>query len=150
MDRRELLGVLGVGAFGIAATGGTARADREGHEHDEHVAMLGRCAKVCNEAARHCLGELKKGGEHQDHHAKAHEATMDCQAFCTLAAALTARSSRMSKYAYAACADACRDCAAACEGQQAEIMQACLKACRECEQMCRQLMKEGDRASGDR
>ena len=139
MDRRKMLGVLGAGTAGlVAVSGGAARADHE-HDHEGHIKTMGECAKLCNEAGHHCLTELKKGGPHAELHAKSHEAVMDCQAFCTLAAALMARSSPMAKYAHAACADACRDCAAACEGQTAEIMKACVKACRECEQVCRQM-----------
>src|SRR6185437_3267992 len=112
MDRRELLG----GLAGMVALGtGSARADHKGHPHSEHIQVISACARVCNEASHHCLGRLKQGGPHADHHAKAHEAAMDCQAFCTLTAALTARSSPMARYAFAACADACRDCALACE-----------------------------------
>jgi hypothetical protein len=137
MVRRELLGVLSAGAAGLAVLGGaSARAD-EGHEHDGHIKTLNECAKVCNEASHHCLGEVKKGGPHAEHHAKAHEAAMDCQAFCTLTAALMARSSPMAKYAHAACADACRDCAAACEGHQDAIMKECVQACHDCEKVCR-------------
>ncbi len=119
MDRRELLSVLGAGAAGLVAmSGGTANAATEG-PHDGHIKTIGECAKVCNEAAHHCLTELKKGGgAHAEHHAKSHEAAMDCQEFCTLTATLMARSSPMAKYAHQACSDACRDCAAACEGQQ--------------------------------
>ena len=139
MDRRDLLSALGAGAAGLVALGGgTARADQE-HEQGEHVKTIGECALVCNQAAHHCLSELKKGGPHAELHAKSHEAAMDCQAFCALTATLMARSSPYSKYAHRACADACRDCAAACEGQQDEIMKECVKACRECEQVCRQM-----------
>ena len=140
MDRRELLGVLGAGAAGLVALGGgSARANQGGHEHDEHLGAIGHCAKVCNQAAHHCLGELKKGGPHAEHHARSHEATMDCQAFCALTAALMARSSPYARYAHRACADACRDCAAACVGQEDAIMKECVKACRECEKVCREM-----------
>ena len=139
MDRRELLGVLGAGAASLVALSGNARAEREGHEHDEHIRIMGECAKLCNEAAHHCLGEATKGGSHAEHHAKSLAATIDCQGFCVLTAALMARSSPMAKYAHHACADACRDCAAACEGQQAEIMKECVKACHDCEKVCRQM-----------
>jgi hypothetical protein len=66
-----------------------------------------------------------------------------CQASCVLTATLTARSSPMADYAHKACADACRDCAAACEGHKDDIMTGCVKACRECEEVCRQLGKAG-------
>lgn len=139
MDRRQWLGAFGASAAGLASAGVTdAHADHEGHQHDEHVNLLGKCAKICNEAAHHCLGMLVKGGPHSQHHAKSHEAAMDCQAFCGLTAMLAARSSPMAKYAHQACADACRDCAAACEGQEHEIMKQCAAICRECEKVCRQ------------
>lgn len=149
MDRRELLGLLGAGVAGLVTVGsGTARADHE-HEHDEHIKTIGNCAKVCNEAAHHCLTELRKGGGvHTEYHAKAHEAAMDCQAFCVLTATLMARSSPYAKYAHPACADACRDCAAACEGQQDEIMKECVKACRGCEEVCRRMIKSDGGGTG--
>ena len=143
MDRRELLSALAAGAAGLVAlSGGTARADQQ-QEHGEHVKTIGECALVCNQAAHHCLSELKKGGPHAELHAKSHEAAMDCQEFCALTATLMARSSPYSKYAHRACADACRDCAAACEGQQDEIMKECVNACRECEKVCRQMAHGG-------
>jgi len=95
--------------------------------------------KLGKGAAHHCLDQLKKGGPHADHHARSHEAAMDCQAFCTLAATLMARSSPMAKYAHQACADAWWDCAAACGGHQDEIMKECVKSCQECEKLCRQM-----------
>ncbi len=140
MDRRELLSGLGGGMAGLAALGvGTARADQKGHPHVEHCQTLSDCARTCNEASHHCLGQVAKGGPHAEYHVKAHEAAMDCQAFCTLTATLAARSSPMARYAHAACADACRDCAAACEGHQDEIMKECVTACQNCEKMCRQM-----------
>lgn len=139
MRRRELMGVMTAGVTGLVALGGgTALADHE-HPHDEHIKIMADCARVCNEAAHHCLTEVKKGGPHAEHHAKAHEAAMDCQEFCTLTAALMARSSPMAKYAHPACADACRDCAAACGGHKDEVMAECVKACRACEKVCREM-----------
>ena len=140
MDRRELLSVLGAGAAGLVAFGGgEARAAGQSDEHEEHIKTIGRCALECNEAAHHCLEELKKGGPHAAHHAKSHEASMDCQAFCVLTATMSARSSPMAKYAHAACADACRDCAAACAGHDAKVMTDCVQACLACEKICRSM-----------
>ena len=152
MERRELLGVLGAGAAGFVALGeATAHAHPGGHGRDEQIRTLGDCAKVCNEAAHHCLEQVKKGGPHAEQHVKSHEAAMDCQAFCALTATLMARSSPMAPYAHAACADACRDCAAACQGHQDDVMKACVKACLECEKMCRQMGKSaGDRPASTR
>ena len=98
-----------------------------------------RLCQVLQRGGPSLLGELKKGEPHAEYHAAAHEAAMDCQAFCTLTAALMARSSPMAKYAHQACGNACHDCAAACEGHQDEIMKECVKACRDCEKVCRQM-----------
>ena len=115
MDRRELLGVLSAGAAGLVAlSGGQARADLDG-PHDDPIKTLGECAKICDEAAHHCLDELRKGGKHAEDHAKAHEAAMDCRAFCVLAATLMARKSPMARYAHMGAVAACRECAEACD-----------------------------------
>lgn len=140
MDRRELLGILGAGAAGLVAwPGGRARADFEG-PHDDHIKTLGECAKACDEAARHCLDELYKGGKHAEDHARAHEAAMDCQAFCVLTATLMARKSPMAKHAHLGAVAACGKCASACEGCQDVIMKECAQACRVCEKICRQVV----------
>ncbi len=148
MERRELLGMLGAGTAGLVAFGRTARADHT-HEHmhgeaeHAHIETIGKCAVVCNEAAHHCLHQLSEGKGDLQHHARSHELTMDCQAFCVLTATLMARSSPLAAYAHKACADACRDCAAECEKSKAdhEIMQACAESCRACEKACRAMAK---------
>ena len=136
MDRRQLLGVLSASAAGLVALGGgQALADLE-EPYDDPIKTLGECAKICDEAANHCLDELRKGGKHAEAHAKTHEAVMDCQAFCVLTATLMARKSPMAKYAHLGSVAACRDCAAACEDCQHSIMKECAKLCRECEKYC--------------
>jgi len=154
MERRELLGLLGAGTAGLLLTrGAEARADgKAAVDMSEHVKVIGECAKACNEAAHHCLKKLADDStQHREHHAKAHELTMDCQAFCTLTASLAARSSPLAHYAHQACAEACRCCADECEKGQDEIMKACAQKCRECERICKAMSKAGDsqiRASG--
>jgi hypothetical protein len=144
MDRREMLGLVGAGTAGLMFAGGReARADHEHHHHDEHIRTLGECAKLCNEAAHHCLGELSKGSSKAEMHAKSHEMTMDCQAFCTLSAALMARSSTLAVHASRACAEACKCCAEACAMHDDEIMKACAEKCRECEKLCRAMVESG-------
>src|SRR4051812_6589518 len=137
MDGRELLGVLGAGGL-VALRASQARADHTG-PHDDPIKPLGECAKACDEAARHCLDELRKGGQHAERHAKANAAAMDCQAFCVLTATLMARRSPLVKYAHAGAAAACSSCATACAGLPDRIMETCAKLCRECEKMCRRM-----------
>ncbi len=95
MDRRELLGVLGAGTAGLIACGGVSAAvtGNAQQQHDEHIKTIDECAKVCNQASHHCLEEMSKGGSHNELHAKSHAATIDCQEFCRVTAALMARSS---------------------------------------------------------
>jgi hypothetical protein len=146
MVRRELLGYMGIGAAGLLATG-PAGAVAGGKERDEghaseHAKTIGRCALACNEAAHFSLEHLKKeGSEEREHHAKAHELATDCQAFCTLAATLTARSSPLAQYAHQACAEACRCCADECEKGHGEVMENCARMCRECSELCRRMSK---------
>jgi hypothetical protein len=144
MDRRELLGLLGVGTAGLfLAEGAVAQADdKEGGKMEGHIKTIGECVRVCNEAAHHCLGKLREESvQNREHHAKAHELTMDCQAFCVLTATLMARSSPLVQYAHQACAEACRCCADECEKGQGEIMKTCAQKCRECERICKAMGK---------
>jgi len=164
MERRELLGILGAGAAGMAAIrGGEALAQDPGQAQGQQSgakrgghSIMDECARVCNETATHCLHQAQQaaagGGQDQGRgtHLKAHEATMDCQAFCHLTSALMARKSPMAAYAHQACADACRDCAEACEKGQDEVMKHCAEVCRQCEQHCRQHAGQAQRASTSR
>jgi hypothetical protein len=147
MERRELLGLLGAGTAGLLLSrGAEARADGTAvADMSEHIKTIGECAKACNEAAHHCLEKLaEENTQHREHHAKAHELTMDCQAFCTLTAALAARSSPLALYAHQACAEACRCCADECEKGQGEVMRTCAQKCRECERVCRGMSRSAE------
>lgn len=142
MDRRELLTMLGTGAAGLlvtnSANASAAAGDDEKQAMHEHLEKMGKCAIVCNATAHHCLEQLKKAnGEEREVHVKALQMTADCQTFCVQAATLMARSSPLAAYAHAACADACRDCAAACDKGHDDMMKKCAEACRECEEACR-------------
>jgi len=141
MKRRELLATAGVGAAGLLLSGAARAAGDDAPDKEvdhEHLKKIGECAMICNAAAHHCLGQLKKEGvKHRDLHANAHEMTMDCQTFCVQVATLMMRHSPLAKYAHAACADACRDCAAACDKLDADIMKKCAEVCRACEEVCR-------------
>ena len=144
-----MIGSLGIGAATLTARAAVAQQEKAAHDphaHDEHLAVLARCAKVCNETAHHCLMELAKGGEDAKAHATVHGLTMDCQAFCVLAGTLMARSSPLAGPAHVACAEACARCAEACEKHQDTdaIVKECAEACRACEKACREMAKHGD------
>jgi hypothetical protein len=150
MERREILAVLGLGTLGLVGSrSGEALAQDQpvGLRHESH-GILDECARTCNETSSHCLHlALQGGGVVPSAHLKAHEAMMDCQAFCHLTSALNARKSPMASYAHRACAEACRDCAQACEKGQDEVMKRCAEVCRRCEQHCRQHSQQVERAA---
>lgn len=149
MDRRELLGVLGAGAVGLAGFApGEVRGDEEhkGHHHDKMhedcMKACADCARWCNETSGHCLEQLREGSGDRKIHAQVHELTMDCQEFCVLSATLIARGSDLMMYSCDACADACRVCADACDKHpESEMVKACAEACRTCERSCRAMVK---------
>jgi hypothetical protein len=141
MERRELLGLMGVGAAGLLGAG-TARAGSQQDEKDkthEHMKIMGACIHACNELAHHSLKHLAGDkSEHREHVAKVHELTMDCGAICTLTATLMLRQSPLAKPMHQACAEACGTCAAECEKGQSDIAKKCAEACRACEKFCKE------------
>lgn len=151
MDRREMLGLLGIGAVSLAALPDReARADQTHRNHDkacdacmeECMKNCGECAKICNQMAAHCLDMLCEGKGDREHHAKAHSLGMDCQEFCVLSAQMMARDSALMVYSCGACAEACKKCAEACEKEKgSEIMTECAEKCRKCETSCREMVK---------
>jgi hypothetical protein len=142
MDRRELLGVLGATAAGLAAvTGGRAGAAQGGHHdkvHEDCLKACQDCAKACDETFHHCYRQVAEG---RREHAKALHLASDCAAFCGLSACMVARNSPLMVHACAACAEACKDCAAECDKFDSAEMKACAKSCRDCEQACREMVK---------
>jgi hypothetical protein len=142
MDRRDLLGILGAGAAGLTAlNGGQAQAQAQAqhpHHHDpEHGECLKAClhgGEVCNETFHYSFGHLKDG---HTEHAKVAELTIDCQDFCTIAAALLSRESTLLGHACLACAEACKACAEECKKHDDKQMKECVEACLACEKTCR-------------
>ncbi len=106
--RREMLGVLGTGAAGLAlltnrseAAAGQAPASGDAHaNHDpRHAEMLkecdeacGHCEAACNAAFHHCISQAAAG---KSEHAKMAQLVIDCAAFCTLSATMISRHSSL-------------------------------------------------------
>ncbi|MGP0064800.1 MAG: four-helix bundle copper-binding protein [Isosphaeraceae bacterium] len=152
--RRELLGVLGTGAAGLAfltnrsEAAGQAPASKDAHAgHDPRHAEImkecdeacGHCEAACNLAFHHCITQAAAG---KVEHAKMAQLVVDCAAFCTLSAAMIARHSSLMMESCRACAEACRRCAEEC-GSVAndDTMKACAIACRKCEESCRNMIR---------
>ena len=154
-NRRELLGVLGTGAAGLAILTDRSEAGQETvapavgtqHHHDpRHAAMLkecaeacGHCEATCDETFHHCVTQAAAG---KAEHARMAQMVIDCAAFCSLAAAMIARHSALMVESCRACAEACRRCAAECSSSGAdEQMKKCIAACKSCEESCRNMVK---------
>ena len=141
MQRRELLGVLGATAAGLAALSGaeahafTAAPDKA---HEDCLASCTDCAKECNETTHHCAMLLAEG---KKEHAKALLLASDCAAFCELSATMIAKQSAMMVHSCAACAEVCKACAAECSKFDMPQMKDCAEACLECEKSCRAMVK---------
>lgn len=145
MDRREMLGAVGLGTAGLLAMGGHARGAQSGHldpEKTRCIQSCNECATACEEASHHCLMELEEGKGDRRVHAQAHHMAMDCAALCRMAAAFMARQSPLHGDVCQACAEACRRCAEACaKGQNVTVMEECARICRECEKSCRDMAR---------
>jgi hypothetical protein len=141
INRREILGVVGVGFAGVAL-GATETQAQHPHHHDklhgDCLKACEACATVCNETFHHSFGKVKDG--HAEHHRVA-VLTIDCQGFCELSANLMARESPLVAIASLACADACKACAAECSRHDDPQLKECLEACKKCETLCREMAK---------
>jgi hypothetical protein len=141
MNRREILGVVGVGFAGITLGATEARAQHPHHHdklHGECLKACEACATICNETFHHCFHKVRDG--HADHHRTA-ILTIDCQEFCRLSAELMARESPLIATACLACADACNLCGVECSRHDDPQIKECAEACKKCEETCRALAK---------
>jgi hypothetical protein len=141
MDRRELLGALGLGAIGLAAS--PARADDQGHHHhdkvhDDCIKACGDCAEVCSENFNHCFHLVEQG---QKDHARSARLSLDCAEFCGLAVCLMTRDSELMAESCRACAEACDRCGSECAKFDSEMMKRCAKACKDCADACRKMVE---------
>jgi hypothetical protein len=151
MDRREMLGVLGAGAAGLAAL--SAHADDKSDDHcceldQAHADCLkacADCAKACDQTFHHCYTKLAEG---KKEHAKALHLSSDCAGFCGLSACMIAKQSPLMVYSCASCADACRATVAEVEKFDSAEMQAAAKKLRECEKSCRTMVANMKMQSG--
>jgi hypothetical protein len=135
MDRRAMLGMLGVGAVGVTFAG---------HEAEAGVTMLDKvhadCLKACSDCAQscdmtfhHCYTQVAEG---KRDHAKPLHLVSDCAGFCNLSASLIAKKSPFMTYSCQACAEACKATAAVVEKFDSEEMRMAAEKLRACEKSC--------------
>jgi hypothetical protein len=147
MNRREILGVVGVGLTGVALGATESRAQHPHHHdklHGDCIKACEECHTICNETFHHCFHKVKDG--HADHH-RAAILTIDCEEFCDLAADLMARESPLITTACLACAEACKACADECSQHDDLQLKECAESCKKCEASCREMAKA--KAIGD-
>lgn len=151
MDRREMLGLLGAGAAGLAAL--NAQADEKSGDHcceldQAHADCLkacSDCAKACDQTFHHCYMQVAEG---KKEHAKSLHLASDCAGFCSLSACMIAKHSPLMMYSCEACADACRTTAAEVGKFNSEEMQNAARKLRECEKSCRTMVADMKAKSG--
>jgi hypothetical protein len=147
MDRREVLGVLGVAAAGLTAgTGADAQPPKAaGHgEHDEHAKMMAKtcseCADECDAGFHHCHMQLATG---KKDYAGAEHLCLDTATMCRCAASLCARVSPLMGVCCRACAECCDACIKECErfndADMRKLIEACRKTAKECRQMAQMM-----------
>jgi hypothetical protein len=149
MDRRELLGVLGATAAGLAAvTGGTASAQEKGEHghgkggiHAQCAEACVDCEKHCNEGFHHCYKQVQAG---KQDYVKAMHLCVDCGDVCSTSGKLVARMSPLMAHTCRACAECCDDCIAACEKLNDPEMKEVVKALQTCIRSCREMIRMMD------
>jgi predicted ATPase len=143
MDRREMLGVLGVGTLGLTAfSSREARADEAATKldavHQECLEACSDCAKACDMTFHHCLMQLAEG---KREHAKSVQYAADCAGFCALSACNIAKHSPLMAYSCEACAESCKATLAVVSKFDADEMKAAAKALTRCEKSCRSMLE---------
>jgi len=107
-----------------------------------HSDMVMSCAKACADCQRacdmcsaHCLTLMTEG---KTEHAKTMQMCNDCATLCASSAQIVARHGPLMTVICTACADACNQCAKACEAHKDDAhMKHCAEQCRLCEKACR-------------
>jgi hypothetical protein len=146
MNRREMIGAMGLGAAALTMTGTSARAGEAGldEKSEQHLKVMTECAKLCNQVAHHCLEAICKKEGDIEKHARVHEMAMDTAEFCGMSACLMTRHSPLAKYAHEANAQACKDMADACDQHQdSELVKKCGEQARKCAEVCQQMAMHG-------
>jgi hypothetical protein len=144
MDRREMLGMMGAGAAGLAALAGReAQGQQDAHAkldavHKECLEACSDCARSCDMGFHHCYTQVAEG---KRDHAKPLHFFVDCAGFCALSACNIAKHSPLMAYSCEACADACKATAAAVSGFDSPEMKDATRALMRCEKACKAMVE---------
>ena len=138
MDRREMFGLLGAGAVGLAALSGREAAAQApsaklDSAHKECLEACSDCATACDMAFHHCAMQVAEG---KKDHAKPLHYFADCSGFCSLSAANIAKHSPLMAFSCVGCGEACKATLAVVSAFDSEEMKAATKALARCEKSC--------------
>jgi len=141
--RTTLLTLAALSLALIGGTPGTAREDKEGHDHGKEYMT---CAKACDDCARSCdacsthCAKLVADGKKD--HLTTLKTCQDCATTCRAAGAIVARKGPFSDLICKACAEVCKKCGDAClKFKSDKMMKECGDECRKCEKACRTMLK---------
>ena len=142
MQRRELLGTLGLTAAALTAvTGGHAFAaapDDKDDMHEKCADACFDCERECSEAFHHCFKQVTAG---KSAHAKAMYLCVDCADICSTAGKLVSRMSPLMTITCHACAECCDACVAECDKLADSGLKECCEALRKCSTSCKEMVK---------
>jgi len=127
----------------LSVSGSTTAQERKSRADDQKYWDCAKacddCGRVCDACATHCARLIADG---KKEHVHTQQTCLDCASICRAAGAVTARSGVFSDLICAACADACKRCAEACDHHKDDpVMKRCADECRTCEQACREMLK---------
>lgn len=147
MEHREMFGVVGAAAAGLAFTAanearGEPATSKTGDSYADCscqcVESCTDCMNSCNECYGHCFHEVGKG---KSRYAKAMQLCVDCGEVCGTSAKLVARESALMSHGCQACAAGCEECIAECEKLDDPKMKETIDAMRKCADSCRAMLK---------
>ena len=144
MDRREMFGLMGAGAVGLAALSGReAAASFQAHAkldavHEECLKACSDCAKTCDMTFHHCYTQVAEG---KREHAKPLHYVADCAGFCALSACNIAKHSPLMAYSCEACAESCKATIAVVSAFDSPEMKEAVRSLTACEKSCRAMVE---------
>ena len=139
MDRRTLLGTMGVGTLGLMANVARAASPAAAADdvHEECLKACTECAQACEMATHHCYGEVAMG---KKEHAKPLRYLNDCSTFCGLAARNIANHSPLMALSCEACGEACASTLAQVQSFDSPEMKKVAEHLKRCEASCRKMV----------
>ena len=148
MDRRELLGVIGVASLGVTTAAQAADEPTVEHAHRDHAAMgkygdlvmaTSHCVNKGEACLAHCITLLGDGEKELAACAKTVE---DIIASCTALRQMAAANSPHVAKLAAVVGDICNDCEAECRKHEKSH-----RVCHDCAEACAQCAKECQKAA---